>query len=98
MLRHVVLFSFNTSAADEIANVCSHFARLPLEIDLIRAFEWGTNVSPEGIARGFTHCFFVTFASEPDRDAYLVHPLHRAFVDAASPLLANSLVVDYWVE
>lgn len=98
-LRHVVLFAFSADApASEIQRVCDHFARLPGEIDLIRAFEWGVDVSPEGIARGYTHCFLVTFASEADRDAYLVHAAHRAFVVAATPFLGSALVVDYWCE
>ena len=42
--------------------------------DLIRDYEWGTNVSPEGMAQGFTHCFLLTFASAADRDASIGPP------------------------
>ena len=37
---------------------------LPSKIDAIKDFEWGTNNSPENLAQGFTHCFFVTFADD----------------------------------
>jgi hypothetical protein len=97
MLRHVVLFSFKASAHREsVAEIEAAFARLPEQIDLIRAYEWGTNVSPEGIDRGYTHCFLLTFASTADRDAYLVHPAHQAFVANLQPVLEQALVIDYW--
>ena len=97
MLRHVVLFAFTQEAGPAaVAEVCERFTRLPAQIDLICDFEWGTNVSPEQINRGYTHCFVLTFASDADRDAYLVHPAHQAFVTAMAPVLASALVVDYW--
>ncbi len=72
------------------------FCALPAAIDLIVAFEWGTNVSPEGLAQGYTHCFQLTFANEADRDAYLVHPAHREFVEMPKPGIEQTLVFDYW--
>ena len=97
MLRHVVLFSFKTTTdRAEVAEIEAAFTRLPEQIDLIRAYEWGTNVSPEGIDQGFTHCFLLTFTSAADRDAYLVHPAHQAFVASLQPVLEQALVIDYW--
>ena len=95
-LRHVVLFSFKATAdRAAVTGVEAAFARLPEQIDLIRAYEWGTNVSPEGIAQGFTHCFLLTFTSTADRDAYLVHPAHQAFVAGLQPVLEKALVIDW---
>ena len=75
MLRHVVLFSFKATAGRaSVAEVEAAFTRLPEQIDLIRAYEWGTNVSPEGIDQGFTHCFLLTFASAADRDSLSFRP------------------------
>lgn len=97
VLRHVVLFGFKDSATPaDITGIEQAFAALPDQIDLIVDFEWGTDVSVENISRGYTHCFFVTFRSEADRDAYLPHPAHRAFGEALKPHLAQVLVVDYW--
>lgn len=97
MLRHVVLFKFkdNTSAAD-IKKVEQAFRELPAKIKEIKGFEWGTNNSPEGLAQGFTHCFFLTFDSEAGRAAYLPHPDHKAFGAVLGPHLDKVLVVDYW--
>ncbi len=97
VLRHVVLFSFKeTSKPQQIQEIEQTFGNLPNKIDEIYDFEWGTDVSVENIAQGYTHCFLVTFLSEKDRDTYLVHPAHQAFVSLVTPHLANALVVDYW--
>jgi hypothetical protein len=96
-LRHVVLFKFkDESSAEDVQKVVDAFMELPSKIEVIQDFEWGTNNSPEGLAQGFTHCFFVTFKSEADRDIYLPHPEHKAFVDVLGPHLDKVLVIDYW--
>ena len=98
-LRHVVLFAFKESAsAEDVDAVVADFATLPQAIPGIVSYEWGTNVSPEGLNDGFTHCFTLTFARAEDRDAYLVHPAHERFVGTLGKNLARSLVVDYWTQ
>jgi hypothetical protein len=69
---------------------------LPSQIQEIIDFEWGDNVSPEGKAEGYTHCFLVTFRDAAGRDAYLPHPAHQAFVKLWRPHLEKVLVLDYW--
>lgn len=97
MLRHVVLFKFKDEAQPEqIKAVEDAFRALPSKIKEIKDLEWGTNNSPEGLNEGLTHCFFVTFASEEDRAAYLPHPDHKAFGAVLSPILDKVVVVDYW--
>lgn len=98
-LRHVVMFKFLDSATPEdIKKVEDAFAALSGKIKLIKDFEWGTNNSPENLNQGLTHCFFVTFSSDKDRDAYLVHPDHKAFVEILKPHLDKVTVVDYWAK
>jgi hypothetical protein len=72
------------------------FRGLPAKIKEIAGFEWGTDVSPEGKAQGFTHCFLVTFKSEADRDAYLPHSAHKEFVGVVGPHVDKVCVVDFW--
>lgn len=97
LLRHVVLFQFKEDAtADDIKKIEEAFAALATKIKLIKDFEWGINNSPEGLNHGLTHCFLVSFGSEKDRDEYLVHPEHKAFVDILGPHLEKATVVDYW--
>jgi Stress responsive A/B Barrel Domain len=98
-LRHVVLFKFKDSASTaDIQKVEAAFRELPSKIKEIKSFEWGTNNSPEGLANGFTHCFFLTFDSEADRAVYLPHPDHKAFGAVLTPHLDKVLVLDYWAE
>jgi hypothetical protein len=97
MLRHVVLLKFkDSSSAADVKKVEDAFKQLPSKIKEIKAFEWGTNNSPEQLNQGFTHCFFVSFSSEKDRETYLPHPAHKEFVEVLMPHLDKVLVVDYW--
>ncbi|MBM4042998.1 MAG: Dabb family protein [Planctomycetes bacterium] len=95
-LRHVVLFKFKAEATpQQIKAVEDGFRALPSQIPGVRSFEWGTDVSPEKLSDGFTHCFLVTFDDAKARDAYLPHPAHKAFVEVLKPILDKVLVVDY---
>ena len=97
MLRHVVLFQFKESSSKEdVQKVVNGFRELKSKIPQIADFEYGVNNSPEGLNNGLTHCFFVTFKTEKDRDEYLPHPAHKAFVELLKPHLEKATVVDYW--
>lgn len=99
LLRHVVLFKFKDDASEsDVQGVVDAFLELPNKIEAIQDIEWGTNNSPEGLSQGFTHCFFLTFASEAARDEYLPHPDHKAFGVVLGPHLDKVLVVDYWAK
>jgi hypothetical protein len=94
--RHIVLFKFKADApAAEVEKVEKSFVALKESIDQIEEMEWGTNVSPEGKADGFTHCFFVTFKSKADLEAYLPHPEHKKFGTGLKGLIEKVLVFDY---
>lgn len=97
VLRHVVLFKFKegTSKSD-IATIEAAFNALPSKIETISSYEWGLNNSPEGLNKGFTHCYLLTFKTEEDRSIYLPHPDHKAFGAVLTPHLNDVLVVDYW--
>ena len=95
-LRHVVLFKWKDGTLpSNVREIEDGFRRLPGKIAEIADFEWGTDVSPEGLSGGFTHCFLVTFRDAKARDAYLPHPAHKAFVALLEPHLDKALVVDY---
>ncbi len=99
VLRHVVLFKFKEGTSIEnIKKVEEVFSELPSKIPQIASYEWGLNNSPEGLEKGFTHCFLLTFKSEKDRAAYLPHPDHKAFGNVLKPHLDDVLVLDYWVK
>lgn len=97
VLRHVVMFKFKDNATPgEVKKVEEAFRSLQDKISQIKNFEWGVNNSPEKLNQGLTHCFFVTFHSTKDRDAYLVHPAHMAFVEVLKPYFDKATVLDYW--
>ncbi len=99
LLRHVVLFGFKDGTTPARLQVIeTAFSALSNQIDEVHDFEWGTDVSVENLAQGFSHCFLVTFLSEANRDIYLPHPAHKAFVELVQPHLKQVLVVDYWTE
>lgn len=99
LLRHVVLLKFKEgSTKAEIKKVEDAFRALPTQIKAIKGFEWGTNNSPENLNQEFTHCFFVSFKSEKDREVYLPHSAHKAFVEVLTPHMDKVLVIDYWAE
>jgi hypothetical protein len=99
LLRHVVLFQFKPDAdPDAIKKAEDAFIALPSKIPQIKDFEWGLNNSPEGLDKGFTHCYFLTFKSEEDRAIYLPHPDHKAFGALLGDILGDVLVVDYWMK
>lgn len=99
VLRHVVMFGFKPEvSAQQIKEVEEAFCALPSQIDLIKRYEWGTDCSPEGLQQGLTHCFFLTFHSDADRDAYLIHPAHKAFGKVLGDKASAVTVVDYWTK
>ncbi|NQV08166.1 Dabb family protein [bacterium] len=97
MLRHVVLFQFKDETPPEkVTEIEEAFCALPARISEVTEFEWGTDVSVQGFARGFTHCFLVTTANEADRDSYGAHPEHQAFLSLSRPHVEQILTFDYF--
>jgi hypothetical protein len=97
LLRHVVMFGWKEGTDPAYINkVVTALHDLKYKIPVIKSFEWGTNNSPENLNNGLTHCFTLTFSSEADRDAYLIHPDHKAFVAILNPAPDKVTVVDYW--
>jgi hypothetical protein len=99
VLRHIVLFKFKDAATPaQVKEVQKAFSALPGKIHTIVSYEWGTNISPENLNQGFTHCFLVTFKNTADRDSYLVHPAHKEFGQILKPYLDKVLVIDFMGE
>ena len=84
-----------THGQSAISAIEKKFPALQESIPGIVSIEWGTNNSPEGLNKDFTHCFIVTFTDEEARSNYLPHLNHQAFVDILKPLLDDVFVIDY---
>jgi hypothetical protein len=99
ILRHVVAFKFKEgTSAEDIKKVEDAFRNLKKTIPQIQSYEWGTNISPEKLDKGFTHGFILTFKTEKARDEYLVHPDHKKFGQLVGSLLADVFVIDFWAQ
>jgi hypothetical protein len=97
-IRHLVLLRFKDAATPaQRQHLEQEFCALQSKISAVQSLEWGTNNSPEGLDKGFTHCFNLTFADEAARARYLPHPAHLAFVEILKPALDDVLVLDYAV-
>lgn len=95
-LRHIVLLGFQADIpAETVREIERRFAALETLVPSVAWFEFGPNVSPEGLNAGHTHAFVLGFATDADRDAYLVHPDHVAFADWVKPHVAALTVFDY---
>ena len=98
-LRHVVSFKFTPDATEAQVNaLISAFEGLQNDIPQIKAFEWGLNNSPEGLDKGMTYVFLLTFENAQARDEYLPHPAHKAFGEKHGGIIADAIVVDYNIE
>ena len=97
VLRHHVYFKFREGLPEtDLDEINRAFHALQYRIPTIVEFERGTNNSPEGLARGFTHAYIVTFSNEEDRDAYLPHPAHKEFGQLLQGKLEEAFVFDFW--
>ena len=95
-IRHIVCLKFKDEASSkQIREIEQKFPALQESIPGIVSIEWGTNNSPEGLNKDFTHCFIVTFENDDARSTYLPHPNHLAFVDILKPLLDDVFVIDF---
>jgi len=93
---HVVHFKFKKEATPaQVQHVTDEFSALKTKISEVESLDWGTDSSPEGLGKGFTHVWILKFKDTKARDAYLVHPEHKAFVEILKPILDEPLVVDF---
>ena len=95
-VKHVVMFKFKTDTSEEKkAELIEGYKALPGKIDFMQHYEWGEDISIEGLSKGFTHCFITTFPNTDARDAYIPHEAHDAYVEVLFPHLDEILVVDF---
>ena len=98
-LRPLVMFQFHDDLPErQVDDIVNAFCELENQIDFITDFEYGTNISSEGLSNGLTHCFLLTFDSEKKLQDYLKHESHMAFVRLLQGKVAKVQVLDYWAK
>lgn len=79
MIRHCVFVKFRADVSSEQrAAIYAELNALVGQIDGLLSADFGANVSPEGLAKGFNDGFIMDLVDAAARDRYLVHPAHQA--------------------
>ncbi|MEJ7557943.1 MAG: Dabb family protein [Pedobacter sp.] len=95
-LQHVVAFSYKPEITfEQQQKVRQAFYALQKEIPQIKAFEGGDDIKPG--KKKFSQCFVVSVKNAHDLEVYGSHPKHKAFSAMVDPMLAEVMVIDYWV-
>ena len=92
MIHHLVLLRIRRDAGKPaIERMFAALAGLQRKIPGLLSFAGGPYSSPEGLQRGFTHAFAMTFRDAEARDAYLPHPEHEKVKAVVLALLEGGL-------
>lgn len=92
MIHHLVLLRIRRDVpAKEVARVFAALAGLQRTIPGLLSFAGGPYSSPEGLNRGYTHGFAMTFRDAGARDVYLDHPEHVKVKEQVLPVLESGL-------
>ncbi|MCV2402426.1 Dabb family protein [Marinomonas sp. C2222] len=96
MIRHILLIKFNARATKaNIEELKELFESITEKIQGVVSVEWGTNNSPEGLNKDYTHSVVMTFLNEEARQDYLPHKEHDSLKAVFVPLLEDIIVFDY---
>lgn len=92
MIVHMVLLKIRPDVpAANVRQVFQAIGDLRESIPGIVDYSHGPYSSPEGLNRGFTHGFCMTFTSATARDNYLPHPLHEVVKGRVLEILDGGL-------
>ena len=92
MVHHLVLFRFRPDLPpDAVPALFAELRALQARIPGITGFSGGADNSREGLGKGFSHGFRMTFQDAAARDAYLPHPEHQRVVEKLLPLLEGGI-------
>ena len=91
-IKHAVLLKFQSSTTPaKLEGLMAALGGLCGKIPGLLDFSGGAYSSPEGLNKGFTHGFVMTFADAASRDGYLPHPEHEKVKNVIFPELDGGL-------
>jgi hypothetical protein len=92
MVVHTVLFKVKRGVARaRVVRVMKRIGGLRRKIAGITGYRFGPYASPEGLNRGYTWGFCMTFKDAKSRDLYLPHPEHMKVVAEVLKILAGGV-------
>ena len=79
MIRHIVLINFRDDVSEaHKQEIYADLRALVGKIDGLTGAQFGPNVSPEGLSKGFRDGFVMELRDAEARDRYLADPRHQA--------------------
>lgn len=91
-VKHVVLVKFKKETSPErIKEIFGMLGNLRGQIQGLMDYAGGARSGSEGLDRGYTHGFVMTFRDAACRDMYLPDPAHKRVVDALLPELEGGV-------
>ena len=96
-LNHFVLLKFNDSISNNTLKMIQNASYKLQEIEEVKDFYFGENISLRGMDKGFTHIISMKFKNSYEMDSiYLPHPIHKEFSAIFRPHTEDILVYDFW--
>jgi hypothetical protein len=96
VIYHAVLFKMKPNVSQaKIDEIFRELGRLQTLIPGLLSFSGGPYSSPEGLNKGYTHGFLMTFADAEARNAYLPHPEHERVKAIVVPNLDDVVAFDW---
>jgi hypothetical protein len=78
MIHHLVLLKLRRDVpAERVQQIFVAIGSMKAFCPGLKSYQHGPYSSPEGLSRGFTHGFAMTFDTSKSRDEYLFHPEHE---------------------
>jgi hypothetical protein len=95
-VKHIVLLKFKEGITQEqIDTLFAEILDLTENVPGVEDYVAGTNNSPEGLNKGFTHGFVMTFTDAQTRDAYLNHADHQRVKAQILEFMDDGLAFDF---
>jgi len=77
MIHHLVLLKIRRdTSAQKLKEIFTLIGSMKAHVPGLLSYAHGPYASPEGLNKGFTHGFAMTFDTVKSRDTYLFHPEH----------------------
>ena len=97
-VKHIALFKFKEGTTQEqIEKIFNDILDVTETVEGVEDYVSGTNNSPEGLSKGFTHGFVMTFSDAAARDAYLAHADHEQVKALLVANIEDGLAFDFEV-
>ena len=96
MIYHAVLLKLKPEVSQaKVEEIFRELAGLQKLIPGLLSFSGGAYSSPEGLNRGYTHGFLMTFSDAGARNGYLPHPEHERVKAIIVPNLDDVVAFDW---